>query len=348
MDLLGLLKRFVQSTGHEECVADAENGDWSEPSDERIMSAKSLINNAVRFLNKHLEYHKTDAILFKRVYAGVATVEFQKARWVKEVWVVDDDGNRRQLERLSMNKLKSLYAEASLSSIERGTPAYYCANVSVFANAITWAEAFVMLPGVDGFGYSPGQPIAMVVTGGHGLVTGDVIRLSGMTDGPVELNDRTFAVTVSDANNFTLDNTNASDIENAVADIQPTVEIQTGIPNGTEDTWMMQWDKQESFLSKSLIIVPPPERTTTIEVLAAWKSDLLEEETDFNWWSLEEPELVVRTAKMYLERDLHRNQSGDAHMLQAIQMELQLLHHEMVFEEEQGMPEQFRMEYPIL
>lgn len=66
--------------------------------------------------------------------------------------------------------------------------------------------------------------------------------------------------------------------------------------------------------TERLTFWPVPESDTTIYGYGRFLNKRLIAEADSNWWTLEYPHLVIRAAKMSLEGQLHRNETGeDAH-----------------------------------
>lgn len=69
----------------------------------------------------------------------------------------------------------------------------------------------------------------------------------------------------------------------------------------------------------NILILPPADRDYTLEIFGKFNTSVLSADTDTNWWTANYPELVVRSARLQLELDGHRNVSG----LQAFQGQLE-------------------------
>lgn len=59
-------------------------------------------------------------------------------------------------------------------------------------------------------------------------------------------------------------------------------------------------------------VFPPSDSTRTIKVLARWTSKELTDDADVSVWSVNEPEMLVRAARLQIESDLHRSDEGQS------------------------------------
>ena len=98
----------------------------------------------------------------------------------------------------------------------------------------------------------------------------------------------------------------------------------------------------EAYFSKSLVVMPPPSITTTVQVLASWYSPTLSDDNDVCFWS-QFPELLIRGARAELELDLHRNQTGYRGFLEGLMPRLSRLEDNLLEEEQSGPPENYRI-----
>jgi len=78
-------------------------------------------------------------------------------------------------------------------------------------------------------------------------------------------------------------------------------------------------------------------------VLGKFQSKYLSDDCDVNWWTMEEPGLVVRATAMQMEIG-HRNTQGVQDYETPLRDELRQIYHDLVEQETQGPPEMWRME----
>lgn len=98
----------------------------------------------------------------------------------------------------------------------------------------------------------------------------------------------------------------------------------------------------EAYFSKSLIVLPPPTGTTTVQVLASWYSPTLTADEDVCFWSMM-PELLIRGARAEMELDLFRNQTGYRGFMEGLLPRLSRLEDNLIEEEQSGPPELYRI-----
>lgn len=80
-----------------------------------------------------------------------------------------------------------------------------------------------------------------------------------------------------------------------------------------------------------LLILPPPDSDITLEVRGLFYSDLLESDSDTNYWSLKEPGILVMAAMRELERS-YRNLTGADEWTKSIQQRLEGMDLDLVAE----------------
>lgn len=98
----------------------------------------------------------------------------------------------------------------------------------------------------------------------------------------------------------------------------------------------------EAYLSKSIVVLPPPSATTTVQIKASWYSPTLNNDEDVCFWS-QFPELLIRGARAEMEMDLHRNTTGYRGFLEGLVPRLSRLEDNLLEEEQSGPPEDFRI-----
>jgi len=99
----------------------------------------------------------------------------------------------------------------------------------------------------------------------------------------------------------------------------------------------------DSYLVDAITVGPPVEATTTIQVLARWYSMDLADNADVSFWSVNEPNMLIRAARMVMEQELHRNKDGADAFKEDLLLDLVKLYHALVAEEVAGPPKEHRM-----
>jgi len=90
------------------------------------------------------------------------------------------------------------------------------------------------------------------------------------------------------------------------------------------------------ILYDGILVLPPPDETVSIHILGTWKSVALSADSDYNFWTVNEPDILVDATRREIAKRLHRNNEE----VRAIELDLRdnlmKLHHEMVAEEAMG------------
>ena len=63
----------------------------------------------------------------------------------------------------------------------------------------------------------------------------------------------------------------------------------------------------DAYLTKAIIIMPPPDEARTLEILATWGSRTLTEPADENFWTVTRPAMLVKAAKLVREIQVFQN-----------------------------------------
>jgi hypothetical protein len=71
--------------------------------------------------------------------------------------------------------------------------------------------------------------------------------------------------------------------------------------------------------------MPPADQDYTVEIWGNFKNTPLLGDYDYNWWTIEHPQLVVMAAREVLEQNGFRNVSGREAFKQEIDNEVALL-----------------------
>lgn len=89
--------------------------------------ADFFINAGIKMLDAMVTTPKTVARYQKDLAVGTYLLTFKNCRAIKEVWIVNDEGERTQLKKKSIQELSELYGE-DWEEIDNGTPYYYAIN----------------------------------------------------------------------------------------------------------------------------------------------------------------------------------------------------------------------------
>ena len=84
---------------------------------------------------------------------------------------------------------------------------------------------------------------------------------------------------------------------------------------------------------RGLVIGPPVDTETIIQIHAAWYSPELINDIDTSFWAYNHQELLVRAAMAQIEIDLHRNTTGRRDFEEPLLADLSKIYHDMVAEE---------------
>lgn len=115
MNLKELRTQFVKRNGRYDLVID--NVNWADNG------ANFYINAGQRYIDRLDSHPKSYGRNFQPVSSGSYYVTFPFCRAVKEVWVMDGEGQKK-LEKVDYDQLRSYYADRQ-SQLTTGEPAYY-------------------------------------------------------------------------------------------------------------------------------------------------------------------------------------------------------------------------------
>lgn len=116
--LADIRRRVVDTSGHFELVADAENEDYTDNG------CDCFINAAQRWLDRRFEYHKSAVWLYKSLAAGEQHVTFQQSRVIKEIWCVRESVGRWRLQKMPLRWLRETYPSLNPNA-GNCAPSYY-------------------------------------------------------------------------------------------------------------------------------------------------------------------------------------------------------------------------------
>ena len=91
-------------------------------------------------------------------------------------------------------------------------------------------------------------------------------------------------------------------------------------------------ESTDSSEYRGIVLVPPADQKYVVQVVGLFKNLVLSSDTDSNFWSIEEPDLLLRAALYELE-SFSRGTENAKNWLSAIQTDVQLLEFDTIEEE---------------
>jgi hypothetical protein len=185
-------------------------------------------------------------------------------------------------------------------------------------------------------GITEADPAVVTVSAGHSFADGDTVEFADV-GGMVELNGNSYTVANRTATTFELEDTDSSAFTTFTSG--GTINVQSSHVYTDTDRLVFG----ENQISRAIIIMPPSDVGRTLSLLCAWKSIPLENNNDRSFWTVNEPNLLVRAGLMQLETDFHRNMTGRRDYQVPLFEEVQQLYHDMIAEEQAGQPSDWVM-----
>lgn len=108
---------------------------------------------------------------------------------------------------------------------------------------------------------------------------------------------------------------------------------QWGEDLGSDYSWLQQ---SQYWPTRSILLWPAPAEAVTVEVLAEWRSVDFVNDSDITSWSVEHPDMLIKAARMCMEEELHRNETGKAAFERTLIGEVQKVYHGLVAEQSSG------------
>lgn len=315
---LGAVREMlVDETGRFDLVSDAAGDDYSDNG------ANKYINRAQYWLSRKMQYDEGAAWLFKQLSSGDSFVTFTQPRFVRRVLLTSSSEDRVELEQKFWWEWREDYPE-QLTDAESGTPAAW--------SPVLERVAPPRNKPIDGLTLSSGAEVSINLDG-HGWATGDTVTFHSV-NGATELNGNSYEITVTDADNFTLDDTDGDDFTTYVDGGYAVSEAASAL-----DTDYLYYG--DALLTHGIKIMPPADGTYTLEILCQWKERQLVNDTDRSFWTvLDDGAVLVRAAARMLEVS-HRNTQGVADEDRILTDYLRDIESDMVNEEMQGPPERW-------
>lgn len=314
-------KSLVDASGRFDLVADAANGDYTDSG------ANDIIRQASRWLDRALQHQKEEAWLYKALAAGQTIITFEQARYIKEVWINFAGGNRFLLEKVNMHRMRLDYTEPLVSAEDADSPLIWTPYATDISPENPTAD-------IEGITLAGNDPVSVNITA-HRFATGDVVFFRNVA-GTTELNGETFTATKTDDDNFTLDSTDSADFT-AWTSGGSTTKLEADLV----DTDVLVLG--DTFPERSIMIMPPADQAYTVEVLCTWHSPVLTNDNHRSFWTVNEPQMLVRACNMIIESDHHRNSTGRLDYQLPLVEELTQLYHDLTQEEMAGQPGDFVM-----
>lgn len=100
--------------------------------------------------------------------------------------------------------------------------------------------------------------------------------------------------------------------------------------------------EEESHWPVKAIEINASDEEREIKILAAWHSESLSDEEDISFWTVQEPNLLI-LATMYQFEVYHRNTQGQNDFIVPIKAELKSLYNDMIAEQMEGSPDNWRI-----
>lgn len=322
--LLDVKKRLVYSLGRFDLVADVAGDDWTPNTDD--FSVHDLINDAQKFLDRLLPNTKSDLWFYTTLGVGDYIIRLSKLRYVKQVSLSNSALGEFALARKDYPFFQEKYYKIPTSTEETGTPNYW-APIPV-SPATPHYTANVE-------GVTADNPAVVTVTG-HNFANGDVVYFESV-GGMTELNGNNYTVASASTNTFALSGTDASAYTAYTSG--GTVTIW---PDAVENFDQIAFGESH-YGTKGIILGPPADSAFTVSILGSWYNPTLVKDTDYSFWTAEEPALLVRCAAMLLEADYHRNTAGYNDLRGLLQEEVFLIYKDVVGEQMAGDPKYWTM-----
>lgn len=306
-------KMLVEQSGRFDLVQDAEHGNYSD------CGANQLLNDAQQYLDDLIP-EKHDAWLYKSLAAGQTIITFEQARYIQEVYLNAAGLTRFKLTKIDMHTMRKDYTQPEASLENANTPIVWTPYVTDLSpeNPTDDIESIALV----------GSAVVSVTITAHRFVTGDVVFFRDV-GGTTELNTNTYTITSTGLNTFTLDGTDSTNFT-AFTSIGTASKLEASLVD--TDALVLG----DSFPEKSIMIMPPTDVPYTAMIRCAWYSPKLTHDAHRSFWTVNRPGLLVRTAKMLLETDFHRNTQGRLDYEGPVVQEVQRIYHNMVAEEQAG------------
>lgn len=329
MTLLELRKLFVERTGRYDLVTDYAGGDYSDNG------ADMFINAGLRWIDWKATTQRAHAWYRADIGTRDFKLYFGRARSIKEVWLVDEDG-RTPLERKSLGWLRENYG-SDLGTKAVGS-ATFQKNLADGDTLTVGSETYTFRNQPSGdydvqIGSTASETAANLASKINS--TSDDLVAKKVSDYVVRImwdhygsagNDVVFTTTSGD---LTLDGSGYLGGTRAGSDGSvdigepaywaplvvrpaPTQEAITEVDYDLyysydyHDVRYAGWQ-----LYRGILWMPPADGTYTISVLGLFLSTELQNDSDSNFWTEVMPDLVIQAAAYKME-GFYRNREGAA------------------------------------
>jgi hypothetical protein len=252
------------------------------------------------------------------ISSGDIFAKVQNLRAVKEVWMMNSDG-RFQLTKKPLGWIREEYAEES-SSLDTGEPLYYAETVIGLSPSQDTAERSDYTTSANSQAFT--SQTSVTVT--HNLGFYPYVWIEDENGNAIE-----GFIQHTSTNEFT--------VTFGVA--------QSGVIHyaGAEGTKLFTYDDEDLVLYsegpyygyRGIVWMPPADGTYTLEIWGTFFEKILTSDEDKNFWSVVYPEILLKAASYVLETT-YRNTAGMRDWLNAIDLDLQGIDHNLVDQDISG------------
>lgn len=324
--LLQIRTNLVEQTGHGELVTDWDAADYSDNG------MDFYINAGQRRLDDMFEFKNDSAWFYTMLTEGNSLITLNSARYIEEVWVVNPDSpkSRTRLERATEQWLREEYPDVPLSSIDTGTPLYW-SNVVAGLPPTNFSDKMVRITAA-----TQANP-CVVTAAAHGFTNGTVVYINNVS-GMTELNGNSYTVAGATTNTFQLSATNSSAYGAYTSG--GTVATTATLALTDDYDWLLFGNY---YLSSGVKIMPPPDGSYEVQILAKFFSRELTSDSHVSFWSWNYPELLIMAAKAEIEIQLHNNMERAASLEKMMDGRLRQIYYNLCSERTAGHHSQYRM-----
>ena len=124
MNLGEIRAQFISRSGRRD-LTESNNTD---------RGADFFIEAGLRLLDSFVDHPESNAPHIENISAGAYTLKLQYCRSIQNVWIANADG-RGELDRLSLNNIRTAFSDKPVGEISRGAPAYYAPSLIKLAPA---------------------------------------------------------------------------------------------------------------------------------------------------------------------------------------------------------------------
>jgi hypothetical protein len=346
-----LKQLLVEQSGMTGLVTDAENGDYSDKAG-LMGNATHFINEGIKMLERRWQGHGAERIYRTTLGLGEYYIDIPYCQYLKRLDLSDGTDITRP-EPIGYNEIRDRYPEP-FSAVDAGLPKYWAWYPTPDASATSGIINGSFTQGLVGWTVYAGSPSVssgVLTIGGNGNSNPNDALYQILSSTIDSSRDITIEIDSLDLGAFV---SVTIGIWNTSPDDATVVETQNYLTAGTKTLSPVgDWNfisigiaadqSQEAQISsvsvesasgflpelsnnaKRILFMPPADKDYTVEIWGNFKNTPLVGDYDYNWWTVEHPQLVVMAAREVLEQNGFRNVSGREAFKQEIENELSLL-----------------------